>query len=210
MVPEDFKKTLEQSAKFGGYHEDWRQADVVCGGFPCQDVSNSGDGAGITGSRSGLWGYMVGAIRLVRPKYAVMENVAGLLSNGMDTVLGDLAESGYDSEWDCIPTGLNFGHVRNRVFIVANLVCEGLQKRRDTNHDSVNEKSLFTRERFAGIFKDINPGEKWLNRPLLGRGISRVPNRTHRIRGLGNAVVPQVVEAIGRSIMKAELELKNE
>src|SRR5690606_13124048 len=96
------------------------EADVVCGGFPCQDISNAGKRAGITGERSGLWRELVRAIRVVRPKYAIVENVAALLGRGMGTVLGDLAESGYDAEWDCIPaSAVGAYHERDRLWIVA-------------------------------------------------------------------------------------------
>lgn len=97
-----------------------RGVDLIAGGFPCQDISTAGRGAGITGTRSGLWWNMVQTIRMVEPKYVIVENVAALLSNGMGTVLGDLAESGHNAEWDCLPASA-FGspHRRDRVFIVA-------------------------------------------------------------------------------------------
>jgi hypothetical protein len=79
------------------------EADVICGGFPCQDISVAGAGAGLAGERSGLWRELLRAIRVVRPHYAIVENVAALLGRGMGTVLGDLAEIGHDAEWHCIP-----------------------------------------------------------------------------------------------------------
>lgn len=95
-------------------------ADVICGGFPCQDISTAGKRAGITGERSGLWQHMVGAVRLVRPRYVIVENVAALLSNGLDTVLGDLASIGYDCEWHCIPaSAVGAPHRRDRWWGVA-------------------------------------------------------------------------------------------
>lgn len=96
------------------------EADVICGGFPCQDVSLAGKRAGLSGERSGLYRELVRAIRVVRPRYAILENVAALLSDGMGRVLGDLAEGGSDAEWDCVPAE-TFGapHERDRVFIVA-------------------------------------------------------------------------------------------
>lgn len=96
------------------------EADVIAGGFPCQDVSCAGKRAGITGARSGLYRELVRAIRVVRPKVAVLENVAALLSDGMGTVLGDLAEGGDCIEWDCVPAcAIGAPHERERVFIVA-------------------------------------------------------------------------------------------
>lgn len=96
------------------------EADVVVGGFPCQDVSRAGKRAGLSGERSGLYRELVRALRLVRPKHAIVENVAALLADGMGTVLGDMAESGFDLEWDCVPAcALGAPHERDRVWIVA-------------------------------------------------------------------------------------------
>lgn len=95
--------------------------DVICGGFPCQDVSNGGKRAGIReGTRSGLWKEFARCIGESRPRYAIIENVRGLLSCGMEIVLHDLAEIGYDAEWEVLPAAaLGAPHHRERVFIVA-------------------------------------------------------------------------------------------
>jgi DNA (cytosine-5)-methyltransferase 1 len=183
----------------------WRQGgiDVVCGGFPCQDISNAGQRAGLAGERSGLWRELLRAIRLVRPLHAIVENVAALLVRGMDTVLGDLAESGYDAEWDCFPTGLAFGHRRERVWIVAHAGGQRLSERGTSIAVGADASPIFTRERFASVLTHVDPGQKWADRPLLGRGIHGIPRRVDRVRSLGNAVVPQVPEIIGRAIVSA-------
>lgn len=94
--------------------------DLVSGGFPCQDISTAGKGAGIGGERSGLWKEMFRIIREVRPRYVLVENVSALLGRGLGVVLGDLAEIGYDCEWDCIPaSAIGAPHQRDRVWIVA-------------------------------------------------------------------------------------------
>ena len=96
------------------------EADVIIGGFPCQDISNAGRGAGITGERSRLFWEMVRAIRVVRPVFAIVENVASLLDRGrgMGVVLGALADERYDTEWDCISLDqLGAPHGRERVWI---------------------------------------------------------------------------------------------
>lgn len=99
---------------------DFPAADVICGGFPCQDVSRAGKRAGVTGQRSGLYRELVRAIRMVRPKVAIVENVAALLDDGIDIVLGDLAEGGDCVEWDCVPANaIGACHERDRVWIVA-------------------------------------------------------------------------------------------
>ncbi|WP_414682049.1 DNA (cytosine-5-)-methyltransferase [Longimicrobium sp.] len=100
--------------------------DVLCGGFPCQDISLAGAGAGMVGTRSGLWKNYAAAIRTVRPRYVLVENVAALVVRGLGTVLGDLAALGYDAEWDVIPACfLGAPHLRERLFIVAYPHCVG-------------------------------------------------------------------------------------
>lgn len=100
-------------------------ADIVTGGFPCQDVSCAGKRAGLAGERSGLYRELVRALRVVRPRHAIVENVAALLGDGMGTILGDMATSGFDLEWDCVPAcALGAPHERDRVFIVAHAHSE--------------------------------------------------------------------------------------
>jgi len=99
----------------------WRGlVDVVSGGFPCQDISCAGKGAGITGERSGMWSHMARIIGEVRPKYAFIENSPMLTTRGLDTVLCDLAAMGYDAEWGIISAAdCGAPHLRERIWIVA-------------------------------------------------------------------------------------------
>ena len=96
-------------------------ADVVCGGFPCQDISTAGKQAGIKeGTRSGLFYELMRVIRLVEPRFVIMENVSAILANGLDIVLGELASSGFDAEWACIPaSAVGACHQRDRWWLVA-------------------------------------------------------------------------------------------
>lgn len=113
-------------------------ADIIVGGFPCQDVSVAGKRAGLAGARSGLYRELVRALRVVRPEHAMLENVAALLNDGMGTVLGDLAESGFDAEWDCVPAeSLGAPHERDRVYIVAHAAdadCERCREARQLRY----------------------------------------------------------------------------
>jgi DNA (cytosine-5)-methyltransferase 1 len=94
-------------------------ADFITAGFPCQDISFAGNGAGLAGSRSGLVWPLLRTIRLVRPAGALLENVAALLSRGLGDILGHLATVGYDAEWHCIPaSAVGAPHQRDRVWIV--------------------------------------------------------------------------------------------
>nr|WP_124354715.1 DNA cytosine methyltransferase [Pseudomonas chlororaphis] len=99
----------------------WRGlVDVVSGGFPCQDISAAGPGAGIGGARSGLWGEMARIVGEVRPQFVFVENSPLLVGRGLALVLGDLAEMGYDTEW-CIVSASDCGapHQRDRIWLVA-------------------------------------------------------------------------------------------
>ena len=111
------------------------KVDLLCGGFPCQDLSQAGKRAGIKGSRSGLWFEFARLIGELRPRYVLIENVPGLLVyDGMRRVLGELSRRGYDAVWFCLRAA-DFGasHLRKRVFIVAYARCEHeqLQQWRD-------------------------------------------------------------------------------
>ena len=100
--------------------------DVIAGGFPCQDISVAGKGGGIAAKRSGLWKEFARLINEIRPKYAIIENVANLRSQGLISVLQDLWEIGYDAQWHCIPASA-FGapHRRDRIWIIAYPSCIG-------------------------------------------------------------------------------------
>jgi DNA (cytosine-5)-methyltransferase 1 len=96
------------------------KVDILTGGFPCQDISNAGKRVGIEGSRSSLWKYYLEAIRILRPRYVLIENVSAILGRGLDVVLGDLAQIGYDAEWHCVPAvAVGANHRRDRLFIIA-------------------------------------------------------------------------------------------
>jgi DNA (cytosine-5)-methyltransferase 1 len=164
-----------------------RPVDVVAGGFPCQDVSHSGRRAGLAGERSGLWTHFARLIRELRPRFAIVENVPGLLSRGMGDVLGDLASSGYDAEWDCIPAAaVGAPHLRARIWLLA--YPRGF---RDEADDTV----------FAGRSElVIHP--RWAAEP----DTPRVDDGTAAwvLRSAGAALVPQIPELIGKAILEAE------
>ncbi|MCK4717875.1 MAG: DNA (cytosine-5-)-methyltransferase [Thermoplasmata archaeon] len=177
------------------------EVDLICGGFPCQDISTAGRGKGITGERSGLWFEMLRIIRMVRPRYVLVENVPMLRHRGLNTVLGGLAESGYDAEWDCIPAGA-FGtnHRRERLFIFAhtNRFPGG---RLYTGRTAIFGPTKGDNER---LWKAIQDRAPWTTEPEMERVAYGVPAQVDRLRCLGNAVVPQVAEYLGGLIMARE------
>ncbi|MDY6895180.1 MAG: DNA cytosine methyltransferase, partial [Thermotogota bacterium] len=111
-------KKYEDVRKVGKHNLE--PVDLICGGFPCQDISNAGSRLGLAGKRSGLWAEYYRIICELRPRFIVVENVSALLVRGFGVVLGDLATCGYNAEWQCFPAAY-FGapHPRDRVFIVA-------------------------------------------------------------------------------------------
>jgi DNA (cytosine-5)-methyltransferase 1 len=179
-------------------------ADVICGGFPCQDISVAGKGAGIEGERSGLWSEYARIIGELRPGFAIVENVTALLGRDLGRVLGDLAALGYDAEWHCIPaSALGAPHRRDRIWIVAHP-----NGRRDP-YLYASKASLSDAQDFKwwrGRLDELGAGDgvqRCDSYPGIRRAVDGVPNWTHRLRSLGNAVVPQIPEIIGRAIMKA-------
>jgi len=190
MGTENTQKTLAENSNIAGCDSDWHTADIICGGFPCQDISHAGKRAGITAARSGLWAYLCGAIRMVRPKYGIVENVAALLSNGMDTVCGDLAEIGYDAEWHCIPaSAIGAPHERDRVWIIAHR--DGVRVERSWPQLQAARLD----ERIRRYWQTTKPGVM-----RVDDGVSAEVHR-NRIKQCGNSVVPQIPEIIGKVIL---------
>ena len=279
-----------------GIDENAARVDVLAGGFPCQPVSTAGRRLAQDDPRW-LWPEFARLICLLRPRGVLLENVPGLFTAGFGDVLGDLAESGYDAEWDCIPAAAaGAPHLRDRVFIIAspraelrrNLAdsdntgprdairargyaagdgsalvadsdferlhgraggkkgrgqqsedrgeivadsnCERLERtnwqiqleqrpgrgdnggapmadtsgagRQGQGESLHSSDSEARREREAT--EPLNGGVKgiWATEPAVGRVANGIPNRVDRLRALGNAVVPQVAEIVGRRLME--------
>jgi DNA (cytosine-5)-methyltransferase 1 len=196
-------------------------ADVVCGGFPCQDISKAGKQAGIQhGTRSGLFHELIRVVRLVRPQFVVLENVSAILANGLDTVLGELAQAGFDAEWACIPaSAVGACHQRDRWWLVA---YPSRQQRHDrgsahpakptraasqpgNGHGTATADSISHRSQGQvrlGSHPATWPQEglrrldpnwrRYSSQPVLRRGDDGLSGRVDRLKALGNAVVPQV------------------
>lgn len=237
---------------------DWatvQRVDLLCGGFPCQDLSFAGKRAGIDGARSGLWSEYARAIGHLRPRYILVENVPGLLTNQyMGRVLGDLAACGYDAEWDCIPASMvGAPHRRERIWLLAYPERAGwdiAQRQRNTDEvgkrvletqgerqqetvitqygsqgmvsrydseesrtdeegsgyamaDSYCQRKLQSQRMFSNKRGWIGDCGWWAIEPPMGRVAYGIPGALDRLKGLGNAIVPQIAEAIGRMILEA-------
>jgi DNA (cytosine-5)-methyltransferase 1 len=252
---------------------DWSEVerpDVICGGYPCQPFSQAGKRGGANDARH-LWPAMHNAICVLRPRYALMENVRGHLSLGFGRVLGDLAEIGYDAEWQVIPAAaVGAPHKRDRVFIVAypndtgnrtperRIDYDGAtqikkrqifsqfgvsrrgsnvansdgrrQQKRDAQIGVVSivgesgqrEFVADTDGEFVGQYgsssdvanqgrqrhdqrerqKTNDFGQWWEVEPNVGRVANGVSDRVDRLKGLGNAIVPQVAELVGALVVE--------
>jgi DNA (cytosine-5)-methyltransferase 1 len=180
--------------------------DVLCGGFPCQDISSAGGKVGIEGEKSGLWSEYARAVGELRPRYVFVENVATLLNRGIDRVLGDLAALGYDSEWHCVPAayvGAPIGREgRDRVWLVAHPNDGGRGGPRLSRQAKWQLVGSIAGSRGTLARIPSAASDHWKNEPDVGRVADGVPARVDRLRGLGNAVVPQIPELIGGWIIE--------
>ena len=244
------------------------KVDIICGGFPCQDLSFAGKRKGLDGDKSGLWWEMWRIVSELRPRVVCVENVAGLFTLGIREVLGSLAEIGYDAEWQVISAAqCGAPHLRRRVFIVAypsqgqsrqdqsvstgrlsfdaqnNEVASNsngngcgqarngrvspindLSQRRKEIQQGRSSQSTNTNKTFTpGIRQSVRVEEKrskfdntfyktgfeyWQTTQApspICRVDDGIPNRLAKLRALGNSIVPQCTEWIGRRIMEAGL-----
>lgn len=189
--------------------------DVITGGFPCQDVSAAGKQGGMDeGTRSGLWSEIVRLACEIRPQFILVENVSNLLAGPSEQpggwfgrVLGDLAEIGYDAEWHCIPASyVGANHGRDRVWILAHaerLRWDFLVEGQQVSTAAFNLESFDPRwpaplelfpdvaELFTYPSSDVERNDDGLSEGL------------GRLKGAGNAVVPQIPELIGHAILKS-------
>ena len=184
---------------------------IICGGFPCQDLSNAGKMEGIHGKKSGLWWEMHRIISNLRkkPRVIVLENVANIVHLGGLDVLGSLAQIGYDSEWTVIRAS-DFGanHRRARWFCVSYLTNPTIQNMEKQSIHTISMESKFRFEYRDSEKDGPYPKNHWkkgtTESPLcsVDDGISQ---RVARLKALGNAIVPQCSQWIGEQIWKSAL-----
>jgi DNA (cytosine-5)-methyltransferase 1 len=205
--------------------EELAPVDLLCGGFPCQPVSVAGRRLGDADDRW-LWPEFIRVVRLVRPTWVLVENVPGLRSAASGRLFGgilaDLAACGFDAEWDCIPaSAVGAHHQRDRLWLVAysnDTGCQeqqwplpvgtqlrSVERQRSTDVADADERRRHGRTGQFGQGRWREPADcGWWEPESPFRGVvDGVPRRVDRLRGLGNSVVPQVVEHVGRMIVSA-------
>jgi DNA (cytosine-5)-methyltransferase 1 len=194
----------------------WRGiVDVISGGFPCQDISCAGKGAGIEGQKSGMWKEFARIIGEVRPKYVFVENSPMLTSRGLGTVLGDLASMGFDAEWGVLSAAdVGANHQRDRIWIVAytnsirgrwgnkykqskrnssrkftGISSETVSRQMAHSNSTHGERNEFTKR---GIKRHalISESSWWSTEPDVGRVADGVAARVDRLKAIGNGQVP--------------------
>lgn len=134
--------------------EDVGTIDIITGGFPCQDLSVAGKGAGLAGERSGLWYEMHRLIKETQPRWVIAENVAVLRSRGLEEVLRSLAEIGYDAEWHCIPaSAVGAPHRRDRIWIIAYPSCSGQLRTKQLENDCTGQRGQDCSDDFDSVCK---------------------------------------------------------
>ena len=179
--------------------------DLVCGGFPCQDVSAAGRGGGIDGARSGLWREMERLVAELRPGWVVAENSPALRVRGADRVCAGLEALGYAC-WPLVVGAAHAGapHRRERVFVLARSPAAGvLAHAAGAGLENRQPEPAGPAPRLPAA----RPG-RWPPAPAVRRVADGLPRgmdgeRVNRLRALGNAVVPQVAEMVGRAVLHA-------
>jgi DNA (cytosine-5)-methyltransferase 1 len=195
------RRVLEKHWPSVPIHEDVRKlkgsdvgtVDVVCGGYPCQPFSSAGKRGGSSDDRW-LWPEMRRLVDELRPAWVIGENVTGHINMGLDAVLSDLEAIDYACRAFAIPAlGVGAPHRRERVWVV------GHPNRNGESTVALNDEASW----LSSHLRAVVPLE-WFVEPDLDRMDDGLSNRMDRLRGLGNAVVPQIPEIIGRAILAAE------
>lgn len=183
--------------------------DVVAGGFPCQPFSTAGKRKGKSDDRY-LWPRMLEIISSIKPTWVLGENVAGLISLGLDTVLSDLERCGYSVQAFVVPAAaIDAPHRRDRVWVVAHANGHGFNWINATQGEDrpwAHDNDLQERERgnVSATGMHCEGWREWASEPRMVRMVYGVSYQVDRIRALGNAVVPGVVAEIGRAIICAD------
>lgn len=163
--------------------------DIITAGFPCQDISCAGLGKGLEGKRSGLFFEIVRLAKEIKPKFIFLENVPAITSRGGLQVIKEIASLGYDCRW-CIISAQSVGamHKRERWFLLANSTSKS------SDGYTIGEEETHSLSSYSSLNWPFESREHWQKTVSeMGKCSDGIPNHTHRLRALGNAVVPEQV-----------------
>jgi DNA (cytosine-5)-methyltransferase 1 len=166
-------------------------ADVVAGGFPCQDISTAGKGAGITGKKSSMWNQFARIIGEIRPKFAWIENSPALIVRGLDQVICDLTALGYDHKWGVFSSAdIGAEHVRERIFILA--YPHGSQCKGGGISSRIYQENA-----------NFSHARRGKDKPGVDRALNGVAFGSHRLKAIGNGQDPEVVALAWKTLHAA-------
>lgn len=201
--------------------------DIITGGFPCQDISAAGNGAGLEGERSGLFFEIIRLCRDIRPRFVFLENVPAITTRGGVRVISEFAALGYDCRWTIVSAAeVGAPHLRERWWLLAHSngergrikqVCKPECESSTVAIDN-GAKKYVSDSSGAGSQGWMQPESAWqalrqltgsdtqewpqgIPQPSLSRGHDGLQNRVDRIRGLGNAVVPLAAQTAFKRLM---------
>lgn len=187
---------------------DLEPVDLICGGYPCQPFSTAGRMAGADDPRH-MWPYFADCLRVLRPRFALLENVPAHVGLGLPEVLGDLASLGFNAEWSVVPaSAVGSPQRRPRLFVVAySEVAERFGRRwlSDVTGGGRDYGQVALAHRCRTHVSGPGDAGPWTTEPDLERLVDGIPDGLVRpsLHALGNAVVPQVAEYVGRRIVEA-------
>ena len=217
-----------EDIKTMGIEDEIPAVDLICGGFPCQDISAAGHRAGLEGERSGLFYELIRILRVVRPRWVVLENVANILAmpEVLGPVLSELHQSGYDGEWSVISAAdVGAPHLRRRWFFIGWRVADsdGARLREERGRSGLEQLHALGRgltlqarpQTFPPRPGDLRAWERLPvdDQPAICRSVDGVSewlgdiDEVEALKGLGNAVVPQVAQVVGRRLMELKAEV---
>ena len=177
----------------------WRgKIDCICGGFPCQDISVAGKGAGLDGERSGLWREFARIIGEIRPRYALLENSPMLAVRGLGRVLGDLAETGYNARWLVMGADdVGAPHRRKRIWILAHTDAPCERREHATGGDKGSQSAQF-QVWGEGAFRALLDTQKpqYAVHSEDERMADGIPDFVDRFKAIGNGQVPLVAATV--------------
>ena len=188
--------------------------DLVCGGFPCQPFSVAGKRKGTNDDRH-LWPEMLRVIKESRPRWVIGENVFGFVNMALDDVQADLEREHYEVRKFVLPAvAVDAKHRRDRIILVAypnNTGVQGSSQQGSDGEVGAQPNDQHTERLGRGGVRVSNPRREaeWKPEPDVGRVAHGIPNRVDRIKGLGNAVVPQLIQTIGELVLAADKEMRS-